>query len=156
MFNKLDYSYNFTVKKVTLDYENLSFNTAIAQMMTFINDVYKQEKIYRPYLEAFVQLLTPICPHIGAELWEMLGHEEIIDFVKWPTHDESKLVQSTVKIAIQICGKLREVIEVSVDATEKEIEEAAMTHPGIVSRIEGKQIKKVIVIKGKIVNIVAI
>ena len=153
---KLDYSYNFTVKKVTQDYENLSFNTAIAQMMTFINDVYKQEKIYLPYLEAFVQLLTPICPHIGAEIWEMLGHSEVIDFVAWPTYDESKLVQTTAKIAVQICGKVREVIEVSVDATEKEIEETALAHPGIVSRLEGKTIKKIIVIKGKIVNIVAI
>ena len=154
--HKLDYSYNFTVKKVTSDYENLGFNTAIAQMMIFINDVYKQEKIYVPYLEGFVQLLAPICPHIGAELWEMLGHEEIIDFISWPTYDESKLVQNTVKIAVQICGKVREVIEVSVDASEKEIEETALAHPGIKSRIEGKQIKKIIVIKGKIVNIVAI
>ena len=154
--HKLDYSYNFTVKKVTNDYENLSFNTAIAQMMTFINDVYKQDKIYLPYMEAFVQLIAPICPHIGAELWEMLGHKEIIDFVNWPTYDESKLVQTTAKIAVQICGKLREVIEVSVDASEKEIEEAALAHPGIISRIEGKTIKKIIVIKGKIVNIVAI
>ena len=154
--HKLDYSYNFTVKKVTNDYQNLSFNTAIAQMMTFINDVYKQDKIYVPYLESFVQLLAPICPHLGSELWEMLGHKEIIDFVSWPTYDESKLVQTTAKIAVQICGKLREVIEVNVDATEKEIENIAMSHPGIVSRLEGKTIKKVIVIKGKIVNIVAI
>ena len=154
--HKLDYSYNFTVKKVTNDYQNLSFNTAIAQMMTFINDVYKQDKIYLPYLESFVQLLAPICPHLGAELWEMLGHNEIVDFAAWPTYDESKLVQTTNKIAIQICGKLREVIEVSVDANEKEIEELALSNPGIVSRLEGKTIKKVIVIKGKIVNIVAI
>ena len=154
--HKLDYSYNFTVKKVTNDYEYLSFNTAIAQMMTFINDVYKQDKIYLPYLESFVQLLAPICPHLGAELWEMLGHQEIIDYVSWPTYDESKLVQTTVKIAVQICGKVREVIEVSVNASEKEIEETALAHPGIISRIEGKTIKKIIVIKGKIVNIVAI
>ena len=154
--HKLDYSYHFTVKKVTNDYENLSFNTAIAQMMTFINDVYKQDKIYLPYLESFVQLLAPICPHIGAELWEMLGHNDIIDYVSWPTYDESKLVQTTVKIAVQICGKVREVIEVSVDASEKEIEQIALSHPGIVSRLEGKTIKKIIVIKGKIVNIVAI
>ena len=154
--HKLDYSYNFTVKKVTNDYQNLSFNTAIAQMMTFINDVYKQDKIYLPYLESFVQLLAPICPHLGAELWEMLGHNEIVDFAAWPTYDESKLAQTTNKIAIQICGKLREVIEVSVDANEKEIEELALSNPGIVSRLEGKTIKRVIVIKGKIVNIVAI
>ena len=86
----------------------------------------------------------------------MLGHEEIIDFVNWPTYDESKLVQSTNKIAVQICGKVRDVIEVSVNASEKEIEETALAHPGIVSRLEGKTIKKIIVIKGKIVNIVAI
>ena len=86
----------------------------------------------------------------------MLGHNDIIDYVPWPTYDETKLVQTTVKIAVQICGKVREVIEVSVDANEKEIEETALAHPGIISRIEGKTIKKIIVIKGKIVNIVAI
>ena len=86
----------------------------------------------------------------------MLGHKEIIDYVSWPTYDESKLVQTTVKIAVQICGKVREVIEVSVNASEKEIEETALANPGIISRIEGKTIKKIIVIKGKIVNIVAI
>ncbi len=154
--HSLDYVYNFTVKKVTNDFEAMAFNTAISQMMIFINEVYKQEKIYKPYLEGFVQLLAPICPHICNEIWEKLGHEEIIDYVKWPTYDESKLALATVKIAVQICGKVREIIEVPTNASEKEIEDIALNNEGIKSRLEGKTIKKIIVIKGKIVNIVAI
>ena len=154
--HNLDYAYNFTVKKVTNDFEAMAFNTAISQMMIFINEVYKQEKIYKPYLEGFVQLLAPICPHICSEIWEKLGHKEIIDYVAWPTYDESKLALATVKIAVQICGKVREIIEVPTNASEKEIEDIALNNEGIKSRLEGKTIKKIIVIKGKIVNIVAI
>ena len=152
----LDYIYNFTVKKVTNDFEAMAFNTAISQMMIFINEVYKQEHIYKPYLEGFVQLLAPICPHICSEIWEKLGHTEIIDFVSWPKYDESKLALASVKIAVQICGKVREIIEVPTDASEKEIEDIALNNEGIKTRLEGKTIKKIIVIKGKIVNIVAI
>ena len=154
--HNLDYVYNFTVKKVTNDFEAMAFNTAISQMMIFINEVYKQEKIYKPYLEGFVQLLAPICPHICSEIWEKLGHKEVIDYVAWPTYDESKLALATVKIAVQICGKVREIIEVPTNASEKEIEDIALNNEGIKSRLEGKTIKKIIVIKGKIVNIVAI
>jgi leucyl-tRNA synthetase len=153
--HKLDYVYHYSVKKITSDYENLTFNTAISQMMIFINEVYKQEKIYLPYLEGFAQLIAPMCPHFGNEIWQKLHHQEIIDFVPWPTYDEAILVQQKISIAVQICGKVREVIEIDANSSEKEIEEIALNHPGIKARLEGKQIKKIIVIKGKIVNIVA-
>ena len=153
---KLDYIYNVTVKKVTDDFEKLSFNTAISQMMIFINEVYKQEKVYKPYFENFVKMLFCICPHVGEEMWQMLGHDDIVDFEAWPTYDESKLVLDEIEIAIQICGKLRATMKVANNSSEEEIKEKVLSLDAVKTRIEGKEIKKIIVIKNKIVNIVAI
>ena len=153
---KLDYIYNVTVKKVTDDFEKLSFNTAISQMMIFINEVYKQEKVYKPYFENFVKMLFCICPHVGEEMWQMLGHDDIVDFEAWPTYDESKLVLDEIEIAIQICGKLRATMKISNNSSEEEIKEKVLSLDAVKTRIEGKEIKKIIVIKNKIVNIVAI
>ena len=153
---ELEYVYHQTVKKVTEDYENLSFNTAISQMMIFINEVYKVKKLPREYAEGFVKMISCITPHIGEEMWEKLGHNNTIAYEKWPTYDESKLVLNTITIAVQICGKTRGTIEVNADASEKEIEEVALASSLVKSRIEGKTIKKIIVIKNKIINIVAI
>ena len=153
---KLDYIYNVTVKKVTDDFEKLSFNTAISQMMIFINEVYKQEKVYKPYFENFVKMLFCICPHVGEEMWQMLGHDDIVDFEAWPTYDESKLVLDEIEIAIQICGKLRATMKIANNSSEEEIKEKVLSLDAVKSRIEGKEIKKIIVIKNKIVNIVAI
>lgn len=152
----LDYVYNFTVKKVTEDFDNLQFNTAISQMMIFINEVYKAQSIYLPYLENFAKMFFCICPHIGEEIYQLLGHDTLIDFEKWPTYDASKAVLDEIEVAIQINGKVRDVMKISKDASEKEMEEKAFALDSISSRIEGKQIKKVIVIKGRIINIVAI
>ncbi len=154
--NKLDYIYNFTVKKVTSDYESLQFNTAISQMMIFVNEIYKQCQVYLPYYEGLVKMLACICPHIGEEIWEKLGHKELIDFEPWPVCDESKLTLDEVDIAIQINGKLRATVKVKNNSTEDEIKDIVLHLDSITSRIDGKQIKKVIVIKNKIVNIVAI
>ena len=153
---KLDYIYNVTVKKVTDDFEKLSFNTAISQMMIFINEVYKQEKVYKPYFENFVKMIFCICPHVGEEMWQMLGHDDIVDFEAWPTYDESKLVLDEIEIAIQICGKLRATMKVANNSSEEEIKEKVLSLDAVKTRIEGKEIKKIIVIKNKIVNIVAI
>ena len=153
---KLDYIYNVTVKKVTDDFEKLSFNTAISQMMIFINEVYKQEKVYKPYFENFVKMLFCICPHVGEEMWQMLGHDDIVDFEAWPTYDESKLVLDEIEIAIQICGKLRATMKIANNSSEEEIKGKVLSLDAVKTRIEGKEIKKIIVIKNKIVNIVAI
>lgn len=152
--HELDYSYNFLVKKATNDYESLDFNTAISQMMIFINDVYKAQTIYRPYIEGFVKIFSCLCPFIGAEMWEKLGHVSSIDFEKWPTFDPSKLVIQTVKMAIAVNGKTREVMEFTIDESEEKIKAAALNNEHVQSFIGSNPIKKVIVVKGKIVNIV--
>jgi leucyl-tRNA synthetase len=153
---ELDYSYNFMVKKVTTDYENLQFNTAISQMMIFINDVYKANEIYKPYLENFIKMFDCICPFVGEEIWSMLGHKELITYAKWPTYDESKLVLSKVKIAVQVNGKLRETIEIEKDMDDEKVKEIALAQENVKRFTEGKNIKKIIVVKNRIVNIVAI
>ena len=152
----LDFIYHQTVKKVTEDYENLSFNTAISQMMIFINEVYKVKRLPKKYAEGFVKMISCITPHIGEEMWSILGHDHTLAYEEWPTYDESKLVLSTVEIAVQICGKTRGSIIVNKDSTEEEIKEVALNSDIVKSRIAGKEIKKIIVIKNKIINIVAI
>ena len=153
---ELDYIYHQTVKKVTEDYENLAFNTAISQMMVFINEVYKVKKISKEYAEGFIKMISCITPHIGEEMWSLIGHNNTIAYEKWPSYDENKLVLNEIEIAVQICGKTRGTIKVNVDANEKEIEDIALNADFVKTRIAGKEIKKIIVIKNKIVNIVAI
>lgn len=153
----LDYIYNVTVKKVTQDFENLQFNTAIAQMMIFINEVYKAKKIYVPYLENFIKMFACLCPFVGEEIYHtFLHHEELITFAPWPTYDESKTVLSNVKMAVQINGKVRDAIEVSKDEDDEKVKEIALSSENIKRNLEGKTIKKIIVVKNKIVSIVAI
>ena len=154
--HNLDYIYNFTVKKITEDFTNLQFNTAISQMMIFINEVYKQDKIYRPYLENFVKMFACICPFVGEEIYHKLGHNETITYAKWPEYDESKLVLNKVKIAVQVNGKLRDTIEIDKDLDDEKVKELAFESQNVKKFIDGKNIKKVIVVKNKIVNIVAI
>ncbi|MBQ7250070.1 MAG: leucine--tRNA ligase [Bacilli bacterium] len=153
---ELDYSYHFLVKKTTADFESLAFNTAISQMMIFVNDCYKAKSLYRPYIEGLVQMFSCICPFVGEELWSKLGHEEMLTYVPWPTYDESKLVKKEINLAISINGKTREVISVSPEATEDEVKTAALANPRVQSFLEGKTVKKIIYVKGRIVNIVAL
>ncbi len=150
----LDYIYNYTVKKVSDDYANLQFNTAIAQLMIFVNEVYKAENIYVPYLEGFVKMLACVAPFIGEEIWEMLGHKDVIVYAKWPTYDEAKLVRSTVTMAVSVNGKLRATFEAELDSSEEELRNSALALEGVKRHIEDKQIVKIIVVKGRIVNIV--
>lgn len=150
----LEKIYHQTVKKVTDDFETLNFNTAISQMMIFINAVYKEEIFPKEYAEGFVKLLNPVAPHISEEIWEMLGHHGTMAYEAWPTYDASKLVENTKEIAVQVNGKVRATITISVDEDEESIKEKAMKEENVCRHMEGKEIVKVIVIKGKIVNIV--
>ena len=150
----LEKSYHQTVKKVTDDIEGIRFNTAISQMMVFINDCYKAEVIPTEYAEGFVKLLAPIAPHVAEELWSILGHEGGISYTEWPTYDESKLVDDEVEVVVQVLGKVRAKVTVAKDASKEEQEAAALADEKVQEFIAGKTIVKVIVIPGKLVNIV--
>ena len=154
--NNLDYVYNYTVKKVTEDYESMSYNTAISQMMVFINAVYKENIFPRNYAEGFLRLLNPIAPHISEELNEFIGNKECVGSSSWPKYDENALNKSDVEIAIQVNGKLRGTIQIAKDSDDEVVKKAAFEVENVKRNIEGKEIKKVIVVKNKIVNIVAI
>lgn len=151
----LDKIYNQTVKKVTEDFESLHFNTAISQMMVFVNEAQKAKTIPMEYAEGFVKLLAPVAPHMMEEIWQVLGHNESISYAEWPKFDPEKLVESTVEIMVQVNGKLRGKFSAAKDAAKDELEKAAMADHHVQKFLEGKDVKKVIVIPNKIVNIVA-
>lgn len=150
----LEKIYHQTVKKVTEDFEHLRFNTAISQLMVFINECYKVEIVPKEYAEGFVKMLYPITPHIGEELWAVLGHKDTITYEPWPTFDESKLVEDEVEVVVQINGKVRTKLKVAKDTTKEELEAIAKADDRVKDYIEGKNIVKVIVVPGKLVNIV--
>ncbi|PTE73712.1 leucine--tRNA ligase [Staphylococcus devriesei] len=151
----LDKVYNQTVKKVTEDFETLNFNTAISQLMVFINECYKVDSIYKPYVEGFVKMLAPIAPHIGEELWNRLGNNDTITYQPWPTYDESLLVDSEVEIVVQVNGKVRAKLQIPKDLSKEEMQDLALEDENVKLSIEGKEIKKVIAVPQKLVNIVA-
>lgn len=151
---ELDYSYNFLVKKVTNDFLALSFNTAIAQMMVFINDCYKAKSLYRSYIENFVKMFSCICPFVGEEMWQKLGHTDSISYETWPSFDESKLVKNEVTIGVSINGKVRDSITLSKTATQEEAMNLAFASEKVSKWTEGKIIRKVIYVPGRILNIV--
>ncbi|WP_299739421.1 leucine--tRNA ligase [uncultured Rossellomorea sp.] len=151
----LDKTYNQTVKKVTEDYEGLRFNTGISQLMVFINDAYKADTLPKDYVEGFIKLLSPIAPHMTEELWSKLGHEGTISYEAWPTFDESKLVDNEVEIVLQVNGKVKAKVMIPRDMNKEDLEKTAMENDEIKSQIEGKTIRKVIAVPGKLVNIVA-
>ena len=152
----LEKIYHQTVKKVTEDYEALKFNTAIAAMMIFVNAVYKETVFPREYAEGFVKLLNPLAPHMTEELWStVLGHNPTLANESWPTYDEEKTKDDEITIVIQINGKLRDKVNVSATASKEEIEAAALNTPRVKELLEGLTIRKVIVVPGKLVNIVA-
>lgn len=151
---ELDYIYNATVKKVTEDYEALAFNTAISQMMIFVNEAYKAKTLYKGYAEGLVQMLSCIAPHVGEEMWQKLGHDDGISYAKWPTYDASKLVVAEVEMAVQVNGKLRAKITVAKDEDQEKVKEIALAEENVKKFTDGKEIKKIIVVPNKIVNIV--
>ncbi len=152
---KLERVYHQTVKKVTEDYEGLRFNTGISQLMVFINDAYKVDVLPKQYVEGFVKLLAPICPHTTEELWSKLGHEDTISYEAWPAFDEAKLVDDEVEIVVQINGKVRAKVNVPAEASREELQDIAMANEDVQEFIEGKTVRKVIAVPGKLVNIVA-
>lgn len=152
---KLDKIYNETVKTVTEHFEELRFNTAISQMMVFMNACQKVDKIPREYAEGFVKLMAPVAPHMMEEIWHVFGHDESVQFAAWPTYDASKLVESTVEMAVTVNGKKRGNFQIAKDASREEAQAAAIALPHVKEFLEGKEIKKVIVVPNKIVNIVA-
>ncbi|PAQ12867.1 leucine--tRNA ligase, partial [Bacillaceae bacterium SAOS 7] len=152
---ELEKVYHQTVKKVTEDYEHLRFNTAISQMMVFVNEAYKADTLPKPFIEGLVQLLSPIAPHMTEELWEKLGHNETISYQPWPTFDETKLIDDEVEIVVQVNGKLKTKLMISKEATREEMEQIAMNDEKVKEQIEGKTVRKVIAVPGKLVNIVA-
>lgn len=123
-------------------------------MMIFINSVYKEEVFPREYAEGFIKLLNPVAPHISEEIWEMLGHHGTMAYESWPVYDDSKIVEDTKEIAVQVNGKVRATITISVDEDEESIKKKALDAENVKRHTDGKEIVKVIVIKGKIVNIV--
>lgn len=152
----LDIVYNQTVKKVTEDFENLHFNTAISQMMVFVNEAYKAEGLPFDYVKGFIKLLATVAPHLGEELWQRLTNsEQGISFEPWPEYNETKLVSDEIEVVFQVNGKVRGKDQVSKTISKEELEQVALENENIKQHIEGLTVRKVIVIPGKLVNIVA-
>ncbi len=153
----LDYVYNATIKKCTADYEILHFNTGLSQIMVLVNELYKSKTLPKNILLGLIQLLAPVVPHFAQELYTLLGYEGLVDFVKWPSVDESKINSKPVTYAVQVNGKLKGTIDFKKDASDEELEELkkqALAMEKVASATEGKEIKKVIVVKNKIISIV--
>ncbi|MGN7357818.1 leucine--tRNA ligase [Paenibacillus sp. SAF-054] len=144
-----------TIKKVTEDMDHLRFNTAISQLMIFINDAYKADSIPRKAIEDFTQLLSPFAPHIAEELWERLGHQESITYASWPAFDEAWTVDSEVEIVIQVNGKIVQRAKIAKDMSQQAMQDYSMSQEGVQQAIAGKTVRKVIAVPGKLVNIVA-
>lgn len=144
-----------TIKKVTEDFEALRFNTAISQLMIFINEAYKSDVIPKAAAENFVQMLSPLAPHLAEELWERLGHTESISYEPWPTFEEAWTIDAEVEIVVQVNGKIVDRTKISKDLNAEATQEHALSLPNVKQAIEGKTIRKVIAVPGKLVNIVA-
>lgn len=152
---ELESAFHKTVKKVSLDIEDMKFNTAIAAMMTLLNDIYNHGSLTSDELNVFIRILCPFVPHLCEELWESIGEKPFASLAPWPEYDEAKTVEDTVEIAVQICGKLRSTITVSKTAETADAIAAAKADPKVAAALEGKTVVKEIYVPGKIVNIVA-
>ena len=151
---KLTKVYHQTVKKVTEDFESLGFNTAIAQMMVFVNEVYKNGSCPKEYAEGFIKMMSCITPHVGEELWQLMGHNDTIAYESWPSYDEDKCKDEEVTIAIQINGKLRSTMTMPAESTDEDIVSAAKEDEKVRRALESGQIRKSIVVKNKLVNLI--
>ena len=153
---QLDVVYNQTVKKVTEDFEDLHFNTGISQLMVFVNEANKAEALPVDYMKGFVKLLAPVAPHLGEELWHYLTNsDESITYEPWPNYDPEKLVSDQVVVVFQVNGKVRAKDQTSKSISKEELQELALANPNVQKQLEGKEVAKVIVVPGKLVNIVA-
>lgn len=148
----LEKVYHFTVKKVTNDFETMNFNTAISQMMIFVNTASKEDVIPKEYAEGFLKLLNPIAPHITEELWSMLDHDNTISYESWPTYEESKTIDDEKEIPVQVNGKLKTTVMISLDEDEASVKEKV--HSALEGKLDGKSIVKEIYVKNKIYNVV--
>ncbi len=144
-----------TIKKVTHDTDGLEFNTAISQMMIFVNEVFKQEVLHRSLIEPFVLLLTPYAPHLGEELWERLGKEPLAGAQAWPSYEEALTKDDQIELVFQVNGKVRAKVQADADLNPDQMKEMALSHPRIKELTDGKTIRKIIPVPGKLVNIVA-
>ena len=150
----LEKVYHQTVKKVTNDYENISINTAISQLMIFINACYKEKVLTKKYMEGFLQLFNPVCPHITEELWEKLGHSDSIANSTWPTYDDNLTKDDTYEMVVQVNGKVRGKMEVSTSTTKEEMLSLAKEIDNVKNYLDGHEVVKEIVVPNKLVNIV--
>ena len=151
---ELETALHKTIKKVTDDYNRMKFNTGIAALMAFINDVMKVEKINKAEFKTFITLLNPVAPHITEELWENAGFEGTLSATAWPKYDESKTIDSEVEVVVQINGKIRDKMMISAELDPKGMEQAALASDKIKALIDGKQVVKVIAVPKKLINIV--
>ena len=152
---KLTKVYNQTVKKVTEDYERMHFNTAISQLMVFVNEAYKVDDLPVEYMKGFIKMIAPIMPHMAEELWSQFGESDTITYQPWPTYDPKALVEDEVEMIVQVNGKVRAKIKMAKDTDRDEAQQLALANEHVKKFTEGKDIKKVIVVPNKIVNIVA-
>jgi leucyl-tRNA synthetase len=143
-----------TIKKVTEDTGNLEFNTAIAQMMIYVNEVFKSETLYREIFEPFVLLLAPYAPHLAEELWEKLGHTPPVALERWPKWQEELTRDEEVTIVVQVNGKVRSKFQMPAETDQKELEQKALGIDRIRELISDKEVKKIITVPDKLVNIV--
>ena len=153
---KLTKVYHQTVKKVTSDFETLGFNTAIAQMMVFVNEVYKNGTCPREYAEGFIKMISCIIPHVGEEMWQILGHDTTIAYESWPTYDEEKCKDSEITFAVQVNGKMRGTVVMDADLDNDTVVANVLANEKIaafLAKQEG-QIRKTIVVKNKLVNLI--
>ena len=152
---ELERALHAAIKKVTQAVTDLRFNTAIADMMVFVNEATKATSLPRDWMESFVKILSPFAPHLAEELWQRLGHADSLVYETWPSWDEAALAVDTITLAVQIAGKMRGTIEVPSDVSEKAAIEAAKADPKIARFLEGKTIRREIYVPGRLVNLVA-
>ncbi len=152
---ELDYIYNYTVKKVSEDIDSLNFNTAISQMMIFINECYRVDKVNRDMMINFVKLLSPYAPHVCEEIYHHYTGEDTIAYAKWPEYDPAKLVKNDVEIVVQVNGKVRGRVTAAKDCSQEDVQAEAMALETVKAQLNGKTIRKVIFVKNKLLNIVA-
>jgi len=145
---------NQTIKKVGDDIETFNFNTAISAMMICVNHLNKKEIKPLSVMEKFVLILAPFAPHIAEELWEKLGHTESLAYELWPEYDKELIKEKEIELAVQVNGKIKDRIVVSAEADEEQIKQQALTCEKVIAAMAGKESKKVIVIKSRLVNIV--
>jgi leucyl-tRNA synthetase len=143
-----------TIRKVTEDLDGMRFNTAISAMMSFSHDLQALEVRPRSVMETFVLLLSPFAPHIAEELWAALGHKNSLAYEPWPTYDEALTREDQVEIALQVNGKMRSKVTVPADADEAALRAAALADEKVRALIDGKQVRRVIVVPGRLVNVV--